>query len=188
MPKAIELKRGMIVEYNGAPHIVHELSRSAPTARGSGTRIRVRLYNVLTKGKADAAFESDELLREADFQRRAASYSYKDGDAYVFMDDEDYTQYSFDGDALGSQVLYIGEELKGAMVLIVNEQPAALELPGTVEMTVESTPPAMKAASATSRTKPASFATGLEVQVPEYIESGEKVRISTATDEFMGRA
>jgi elongation factor P len=104
------------------------------------------------------------------------------------MDDEDYSQYLFKREEIADELLFITEEIKGLQVLMINGEAAALELPPTVDLVIDECAPAMKAASATSRTKPASFATGLVVQVPEYITSGEKIRINTAEKRYMSRA
>ena len=116
------------------------------------------------------------------------SYSYDDGLSLVFMDDSDYTQYMLDKAELEEERLFITESIKGMLALIVDEQVIGLELPQSVEMEIIETSPAIKGASASARTKPAEFSTGLTIQIPEYLAPGERVRINTAEKKFMGRA
>ena len=111
-----------------------------------------------------------------------------DGDAFVFMDAEDYTQYLLGPDVVGDAAGYITEGLEGCYVQVIDDQPVGLQLPPSVVLTVVDTAPELKGASATKRPKPATLQTGLEIQVPEYIVSGERVLVSTLTGEFNGRA
>jgi len=188
MPRAIEIKRGSVIEHEGQAYTVKDMSKSAPTARGSGTVVRLRLNHVVSKLKLDVSFSGEEMVKEADFQRRPASYLYRDGAANVFMDSEDYSQHSFTDDELEGIAEYLSDGIEGLMLLTVDGTPVSLDLPNTVVMEITETPPPMKSASATSRTKTAKFATGLEIQVPEYIANGERVKINTLTAEFSGRA
>jgi elongation factor P len=187
MPLAADVKRGHIIEVDGKVYVVREINRSAPTGRGTGTIFRFKLNHVVSKQRIEASYLADDLIKDADFARRDATLSYREADAVVFMDQQDYSQYSFSNEDLGEQLLFLIDDMQ-VMVLMVDGAPVAIELPASVIMTVEETPPPMRSASATSRTKPAKFATGLEIQVPEYIESGEQVKILTATQEFAGRA
>ena len=104
------------------------------------------------------------------------------------MDDADFSQYMLDKTELEEESLFITESIKGVLALVVDEQVIGLELPQSVEMEVIETSPAIKGASASARTKPAEFSTGLVIQVPEYLAQGERVRINTAEKKFMGRA
>ena len=127
-------------------------------------------------------------LPEVDLTRRQATYSYMDGDNYVFMDVEDYTQYLLGPELVGDGSGYITEGLEGCYVQLLDEAPIALQLPQSVVLEVVETAPEMKGATATKRPKPAKLNTGLEIQVPEYITNGEKIVVSTVTGEFAGRA
>jgi elongation factor P len=188
MPRASEIKRGSVIEHEGQVYAVKDLSKSAPTARGSGTVIRFRLNHVVSKLKLDISVSGDDMIKEADYQRRPASYLYQDGDSYVFMDAEDYGQHSFNSDELDGIAEYLTDGIEGLMLVNVDGNPVSVELPTMVVLEIIETPPPMKAASATSRTKTAKCSTGLEIQVPEYIASGERVKINTTTGEFSGRA
>ncbi|HET9484776.1 MAG TPA: elongation factor P-like protein YeiP [Xanthomonadales bacterium] len=186
--KAYDIKKGMVVEHNGQPYIVRDLERSAPTARGGNTTYRFTLYNVAGGAKLDVSLRADDDLKEVDLARRPATFSYRDGDAFVFMDAEDYTQYQLDADKVGDAAGYITEGLEGCYVMLRDERPIALQLPQSVVLEVVDTAPELKGATATKRPKPAKLSTGIEIQVPEYITTGEKIRVSTETGEFGGRA
>ncbi|MEO5629577.1 MAG: elongation factor P-like protein YeiP, partial [Thermomonas sp.] len=127
-------------------------------------------------------------LKDVELSRRQATYSYRDGDAFVFLDDEDYTPYMLDADVIGEDAGYIVDDLTGCYVQIIDDLPVGLQLPSSVVMVVIDTPPELKGGTATKRPKPAKLSTGIEIQVPEYISNGEKVSVNTATGEFAGRA
>jgi elongation factor P len=186
--KAYDVKRGNVVEHNGATWVVKDLERSAPTARGGNTTYRFTLYSVPGGNKLDISLRADDELVEVDLTRRQATFSYQDGDGFVFMDDEDYTQYLLGRDAVGEQAGYITEGLAGCWVMLKDDAPISLQLPQQVVLEVVETPPELKGATATKRPKPAKLSTGLEILVPEYIVNGEKIRVSTETGEFAGRA
>jgi elongation factor P len=111
-----------------------------------------------------------------------------DGEAFVFMDDEDYTQYILDAATVGDNAGYIVEDAEGYYVQVIDDAPVGLQVPSSVVLTVVDTAPELKGSSATKRNKPAKLNTGIEVQVPEYITNGEKVTVNTLTGEFSGRA
>ncbi|MCE5233947.1 MAG: elongation factor P-like protein YeiP [Mizugakiibacter sp.] len=186
--KASEIKRGNVVEHEGKVYQVREVERSAPTARGGNVTFRFTLYGVPGGQKYDLSLRADDDLKEVDLTRRQATYSYMDGDAFVFMDAEDYTQYVLGPELVGDAAGYITEGLDGCYVQLIDEQPVALQLPQSVALTVVDTAPELKGATATKRAKPARLETGIEIQVPDYITSGERVLVSTVTGEFSGRA
>jgi elongation factor P len=188
LPKASELKQGIAVEINGSPYAVKKIEIRNPTSRGASTLYKIRFTHLKTKQKLDDTFKGDDFLKEADCSRVATQFSYQDGNSYHFMNLENYEQYSFDADDLEGQVEYLTEGLENITILLIDDTPLAIELPASVSMEIIETPPALKGASATNRTKPAQLSTGLEVQVPEYIETGEIIKINTSTGKFMSRA
>ncbi len=188
MPKASDLKRGMIVEINGLPHAVKKLEAKSPSSRGAATLYKVRFNNLQSGQKLDESYKGDDFLKEADCVRRQVQYSYLDGDFYTFMDREDFSQYSLSGDALEAQAGYLTEGLEGITALLMEGEILGIELPQSVSLTIVETAPAIKGATATGRTKPAQLATGLEIQVPEYLSIGEVVKVHTATGKFISRA
>ena len=186
--RASEIKKGNVVEYNNGVYQVRDIERSSPQGRGGNVRFRFIMYSVPGGTKLDASFDADDNLVEVELLRRQATFSYKDGDAFVFMDDEDYTQYQLDAANVGDAAGYITDGLSGCYVQIIDDQPVALQLPTSVVLEVVDTPPELKGGTATKRPKPARLNTGIEIQVPEYITNGEKVWVNTTTGEFGGRA
>ncbi len=187
MPKASDLKRGNVVDIKGVPHVVKLIDCKSPSSRGAQTLYKIRLNNLATGQKLDASFKADEFIKEADCQKIQVQYSYKDADELVFMNMEDYSQYNINQADLDGQLEYLYEGIEGITILFSDEKILGIELPQTVEMEIIETDPSIKGASATGRTKPARFATGLEIQVPEYLELGEVVKINTSTSKFMSR-
>ena len=188
MPKASDVKKNTAVEYNNGVYIIRDIERSVPQGRAGGSIYRMRLYDVVTGSKIDVVFKDSDNLNLADLTRSQVIFSYSDGDEYVFMDTEDYTPYSLDKATIADELLFITEDTQGLQVLIVDGKPVSIELPSAVEMVIVETDPSLKGASASARTKPAILSTGLTVQVPEYIASGEKIKINTTDHKFMSRA
>jgi len=188
MPKASEIKKNTAVEFNGEAYIVRDIERSVPQGRAGGSIYRMRMYNVVTGAKKDESFKDSDMFTLADLVRRSVTYSYSDGDEYVFMDSEDYSSYSLNGDSIADELLFINEDTQGLQVIMVNDAPVALDLPSTVELEIVETDPSLKGGSATARTKPAKLSTGLTVQVPEHISTGEKIKINVEERKFTGRA
>ena len=187
MPKACELKRGMVVDIQGMPHVVRQVEAKSPSSRGAATLYKVRFGNLQTGQKRDDSFKGDDFLKEADCLRMPVQYSYKDGDSYTFMNLEDYSQYSLDAADLEGQIDYLSEGLEGITALLVDGNLLAIELPQTVALEIVETAPGIKGATATGRTKPARLASGLEVQVPEYLETGDVIKVNTASGKFVSR-
>ena len=186
--KAYDVKKGNVVEHNGTVYQVRDIERSSPQGRGGNVKYRFTMYSVPGGQKYDLSVGGDDELKEVELSRRQATFSYKDGEAFVFLDDEDYTPYTLDADALGDNAGYIIPDLSGCYVQIIDDQPVALQLPQSVAIEVVETPPELKGGTATKRPKPARLSTGLEIMVPEYIGTGERVLVNTSTGEFAGRA
>ncbi|EAT13959.1 elongation factor P-like protein YeiP [Bermanella marisrubri] len=188
MPKASDIKKNAAVEYNGSVYIVKDIERSVPQGRAGGSIYRMRMYDVVTGHKVDESFKDSEMLNLADLIRRNATFSYEDGDEMVFMDSEDFTMYNINKEAISEEIQFITEDIQGLYVVVLNDAPVTVELPSTVELEITETDPSIKGASATSRTKPATMSTGLVIQVPEHISTGDRVKINVEEKKFMGRA
>lgn len=188
MPKASEVKKNAAIEFNGRVYFIKDIERSVPQGRAGGSLYRMRMYDVVTGQKVDETFKDSDMLNLADLTRRNAAFSYMDGDAYVFMDSEDYTPYHLDGDAIADEALFINEQTEGVQVIVLEEQPVGVMLPSTVELEITECEPSVKGNSATARTKPATMSTGLVIQVPEHISQGDVIRINVEERKFLGRA
>ena len=188
MPKASELKKGLVVEINGVPHSVKQVDSKSPSSRGAATLYKVRFTNLKTGQKLDESYKGDDFIKEADCIRVPLQFSYLDGDSYMFMNTEDYSQYGLNADEIADQAAYISEGLEDITGLLMDGALLGIELPQSITLAVVDTAPGIKGATAAGRTKSATLSTGLEVQVPEYLESGEIIKVNTVTGKFMSRA
>jgi elongation factor P len=187
MPKVSEIKKGDVVEINGVPHIIKSYDVRNPSSRGASTLYKMRFNNLKTGHKLDETYKSDDILKEVDCPKVSVMYSYIDGDNYVFMNNEDYTQYLINAEELEEERKYITEGLSGITALLWEDQILAIELPTNIDLEVVETNPGSKSSGA-GRTKPAVLSTGYEIQVPEFIEPHEIVKVSTLTGKFLSRA
>ncbi|GAA3953040.1 elongation factor P-like protein EfpL [Allohahella marinimesophila] len=188
MPRAGEIKKGAAVEYDGRVYLIRDIERSVPQGRAGGSLYRMRMYDVVTNAKLDETFKDSDMLNYADLTRRPVMFSYADGDEFVFMDNEDYTQYSLNRAPIADELMFISEETQGLQVVLVGEKPVTVDLPSTVELEITETDPSVKGGSATARTKPATLSTGLVVQVPEHISSGDRIVVNVEERKFLRRA
>ena len=186
--QAKDLKPGAVVNYEGVPVIIESVNVQTPSARGATTLYKFRARNLLSKQKVDITLRGGESLDEADFQRRPVNYMYADPTHVHFLDQVDYNQYSLPQQDLADESRFLTEELEGIMALIYNEQCVGVQLPQTVLLKVTQCDPGVRGNSATSRTKPATLETGHVVQVPEYLDEGEIVKVDTRNGEYLSRA
>lgn len=188
MAKVCDLKKGDVVDINGTPHALEDLTISTPSARGGASLYRMRFRNLVTKQKVDKTSKGDDDLPDIDFQRREVQFSYLDQGTYVFMDVEDFTEIPLLEEDIADEKFYITEAMEGIRALFSEGRVLGLELPATADLEITETGPSMKGASATARTKPATLSTGLVVQVPEYVGQNEVIRVDTRTGKFVSRA
>jgi elongation factor P len=188
MPKASNLKKGDVVRLKNQIYAARHIEVQTPSARGSATLYKVRFAEVRTGQKLDQVFKGNDDLEEVELERRPASYLYRDGDMYIFMDSGSYEQHALSAEALGEDADWLSDGMEGILVLLLDGQPLCIQLPQTVELEIVDTPPVIKGATATNRNKPATLSNGVVVQVPEYIESGTRIRVNTETGKFMARA
>lgn len=186
--EAIEIKRKMFFEHEDIPFHCLDVEISTPTARGGQTLVRIKMRNLITRAVFDKTFKAGDKFKEPDLALSPASYLYSDGDGSHFMDQETYETHTLGPTLLGDALDYLTE---GLIVQIqkYNGNPIGLQLPGQVELTVTYTEPGARGDTASGNvTKPAKLETGIEVKVPLFIKEGEKVKVSTETGEFAGRA
>ncbi len=185
---AKDLKPGTVFKYNDAPHILETMTVQSPSARGGNTLYKFRARNLVTKQKADLSCKGTDQLEDADFQKREVTLMYTDADAVHLLDSADYNQYSIPSADVEHEMQYVAEGLEGLMALIYDGECVGIQVPTTVELTITLTDPGVKGDRATGRTKPATLESGAQIQVPEYLKQGEKIKVDTRTHEFLGRA
>ena len=185
---AINVKRRTLFELDDTPYSCLEVEVNTPTARGGQTLVRIKMRNLLTNSVFDKTFKASDKFKEPDLQKVPSSFLYSDGEGFHFLDQESFETLTLARDVIGTASDFlIGDTL--VEVLKYNGNPIGLELPMFVELAVASTEPGVRGNSSSgSVTKPATLETGLEIQVPLFIKEGEKVKVSTETREFAGRA
>ena len=186
--EAIAIKRKMYFEFEDAPFHCLDVEISTPTARGGQTLVRLKMRNLLTRAVFDKTFKAGDKFKEPDLAQGPASYLYSDGDGSHFMDQESYETHTLNGEMIGDSLDFL---IEGQIIQIqkYNGNPIGLQLPTHVELAVTYTEPGARGDTASGNvTKPAKLETGLEIKVPLFIKEGEKVKVSTETREFAGRA
>jgi elongation factor P len=185
---AIDIKRKMFFELENTPYYCLDVEVSTPTARGGQTLVRLKMRNLLTRAVFDKTFKASDKFKEPDLDTVEASYLYSDGDGSYFLDQTTFDTLTLSPDKLGDALDFL---LEGAILQVdkYNGNPISLRLPAQVELAVTYTEPATRGDTASgSVTKAAKLDTGLEIRVPFFIKEGEKIRVSTETREFAGRA
>ena len=185
---AIDVKRKMYFEFENTPYACLDAEVNTPTARGGQTLVRLKMRNLLTQAVFEKTFKASDKFKEPDLEIVPASYLYSDADGSHFLDQESFETLPLAAEMLGNALDFLVE---GAMVQLhkYNGNPIGLQLPQYVELAVSYAEPGARGDSSSgSVTKSARLETGLEIKVPLFIKDGEKVRVSTETGEFSGRA
>ncbi len=187
MVPAKDFKRRMVVEIDGAPHMIEQIQVQTPSARGAATLYKIKARNLKSKNRVEKSYRGTDALSESSFERRQVQFLYRDADSLHFMDSSTFNQFSFLLEELRDQSPFMTENMEGVESLVVDDEVIAIELPDTVELPIVETAPGVRGNSATGRTKPATLSTGYVVQVPEHLDQGEIVRVDTRTGEYLGR-
>ena len=185
---AINVKRKTLFEFENVPFACLEAEVHSPTARGGQTLVKLKMRNLLTNAVFEKTFKAGDKFKEPDLMFVSASYLYSDGDGSHFLDQESYETLTLNEGIVGSALDFL---LSGTIVQLqkYNGNPIGVQLPMFVELEVSYTEPGVRGDSSSgSVTKPAKLETGMEIRVPLFIKEGEKVKVSTETREFAGRA
>ena len=183
--QSTRLRKGMLVKLNDELYRVMDVTHLTP---GKGKAfVQSRMRNVRAGTLLDHKFRSAESVARAAFDDREMQFTYRDGDAFHFMDLETYEQLEMRAETLGDSVNYLLPEAT-IRVSLFEGQAVGLDLPMSVELTVQETAPAIKGATANAQLKPATLETGLVVQVPPFISNGDRIRVNTETGEYQSRA
>jgi elongation factor P len=178
------MKKGMLIKIGQDLFRVLELQHVTPgNLRGF---VRVKFRNIRTGALADQKLRSEDSVDRATLDEREMQYLYRDGDAFHFMDTSTYEQLHIDAEALGDNVNYL---VPDALIKVefYGSDPVGIELPPTVDLVVDDTAPGIKGATASNQIKPARLETGLVVNVPPFVNTGDKVRVNTETGEYLSR-
>ena len=186
--EAKELKKKLLITIDGLPFSIIDVMYATPSARGASTMARVKVRNLLNGAVLEKNFRTSERFQVPDVEETPASFLYSDTDAFYFMDETSFEQFSLSLEKMGDLKGYIkeGVEIKAVKY---NGNYISLSLPVYVELKVVSTEPVIKGATASGNvTKSAELETGITVRVPMYIEQDDKVKVNTQTGEVAGRA
>lgn len=187
MPKVSDLKKNAIVDINGEPHSIDKLEIKSPTARGGNTIYKYRFRNLITGNKVDKSLKGDDMVQEFELEKKKCQFLYKDDNISSFMDSNDYSQYEINNDVIEFALPYLKDNQEDIIALTSEGNILTVNLPASVELLITDCAPGVKNASATSRTKPATLETGLVVQVPEYVEQDDVIKVNTDTGDFLAR-
>ncbi len=183
-----DLKRGVRILIDGDPYSVIDVHVQSPSARGASSLSKVKVRNLRTGNVFDKTFRGGDKLEEPNLELRSVQFLYSDADQFHFMDVESYDQFALSNEELGDTTGYLKEGLDGLRSVVFNDQVISVDLPLTVVLQVTETAPAIKGATAQAQTKPAILETGLEIQVPAYLENEELVQVDTRDGRFISRA
>jgi elongation factor P len=180
-----ELKNGMVLNLDGQLWSVVWFQHHKP-GKG-GAVVRTKLKNVLSGKVVDKTFNADVKVDTANVDKRQMQYLYNDGESYVFMDSSTYDQIHLGEDIVGEASHFMLDN-QDVIVSMHESTPLFIELPASVELTIEYTEPGVQGDRSSGGTKPARLETGFEIQVPLFITSGEKVKVDTRDGSYLGRA
>jgi elongation factor P len=186
--EAIEIKRKMYIEFEGAPFHCLDVEVSRPTARGGQTLVRVKMRNLITRAVFDKTFKAGEKFAEPDLESIPASFLYSDGSGYHFMNQDTFETLTLNAEVVGDDRFLLADNVL-VQIQLFNGRPIGLQFAPHVELRVASTEPGVRGDTASGGvTKAAVLETGLEIRVPLFIKEGETVKVHSETREFAGRA
>jgi elongation factor P len=182
-----DFKRGLVIQLDSAPCLILDYTTQSPSARGGNTLVKVKYRNLLTAQVLEKTFKSGDRVDEADFERRKGQFLYAAGEGGVFMDLENYEQYEINEELFEPVQGFLLEGID-VQLGVFQGRVVSIDPPMIVELTVTETAPAIRNATATAQTKEALLETGLRIQVPGYLESGEAIKVDTREGRFVSRA
>ncbi|MEO0024528.1 MAG: hypothetical protein RL196_969 [Actinomycetota bacterium] len=184
MATSNDLKNGLVLNIEGQLWTVVEFQHVKP---GKGAAfVRSKLKNILTGKVVDKTFNAGVKVETANVDKREMQYLYMDGDSYVFMDLENYEQVSLPEVVVGDAINYMLEN-QNAIVAMNEGNPIYVELPASVVLVITYTEPGLQGDRSSGGTKPATVETGLQIQVPLFVEQGTRVKVDTRTGDYLGR-
>ena len=183
--QATRLRKGMLIKVGDDLFRILDLHHLTPGNKRA--HIQARMRNIRTLALADHKFRAEEDVERATLDEREMQYLYHDGDNYYFMDTSTFEQIHISSEALGDSTNYLIPD-SVIRVEFYGEEPVGIELPPTVDLVVKETVPGIKGATASAQVKPATLETGLVVQVPPFVNEGDRIRVSTETGEYQSRA
>ena len=186
--KANEMKKGLVINQDNKKILIRKVVVQSPSSRSGSTLYKITGNDISSGQKFERRYKGDEVITPVDVSRHSVQLLFHDNDSYTFMDSENYEQFMLPADALIDEAAFLYDGMEDLSALISEGELLGVELPTTMALEISECAPAMKAASSSARTKPATLSTGLVIQVPEYLTPGELIKINTETREFISRA
>lgn len=184
MYTASDLKKGLRIKIDNEPYIVTEFNFVKP---GKGQALyRSKLKNMLTGSQFERTFRSVDTFESADLQEKKTQFLYKEGEKYCFMDNHNYEQFYLTEAQVGDAKNFLIDNIE-AEILMFEDRPLDVSLPNFVDLIVTQADPWAKGDTVSGNTKPVTLQTGYQIQVPPFIEQGEKIRVDTRTGEYLTR-
>jgi len=188
MPTTSDFKRGMLIEMDGDPYAVEDVSVQTPSARGAATLVRAKLRNLRSKQLLSKTFKAGERIKEPDYEIRPSQYLYDEGgEVFYFMDDENYEQSGMSKADIEYELNFLRPNDPCRLVFF-DGNPIGIQLPHTVVLGVAETEPALKGDTVNNVTKTATLETGLEVQVPLFVSEDDELIIDTRDGRYVRRS
>ena len=184
MYSTADFRKGLKIELDGAPYVIVDFLHVKP-GKG-GAFVRTKIKHLVTGRVLDQTFRSGERVKRPDLVEREMQFLYREGNDFYLMDNETFEQFVITAEQLGDAVLFLCDNLN-VQVLFFNQQPVAVELPTFVELEVAETEPGVRGDTASGGTKPATLESGTVVQVPLFINEGDRVKIDTRTGAYIER-
>ena len=184
MYTASDLRKGLRIKIDNEPYIVTEFNFVKP---GKGQALyRCKLKNMLTGSQFERTFRSVDTFESADLQEKKMQFLYKEGEKYCFMDNQSYEQIFLTEDQVGDARNFLIDNLD-VEVLMFEDRPLGVSVPNFVDLIVTQADPWAKGDTVSGTTKPVTLQTGYQIQVPTFVEQGEKIRVDTRTGEYLTR-
>jgi elongation factor P len=184
MYSASDLRKNLRIKLEGDPYIVTEFNFVKP---GKGQALyRCKLKNMITGNQFERTFRSVDVFEPADLQEKKMQYLYEEGGQYHFMDNASYEQIALSADQVGDAAHFLIDNLE-VEILLFEDKPLGISLPNFVDLTVTRADPWAKGDSVSDNSKPVILQTGYQIQVPPFVEEGEKIRVDTRTGEYLTR-
>ena len=184
MIQATQIRPGMILVHEGDLYRVMAIQHVTPgNKRG---KMQVEMRRLKDGTKIEYRYRSEDSVEKATLEQRDMEYLYKDGEHFCFMDSSNYEQVHLSSEMLGTAVHYLQPNTK-VVVDLYQDAPVGVEIPSTMDLKVVETEPVFKGATAASSYKPAKLENGITVKVPPFVKEGDRVRVDTATDEYLER-
>lgn len=183
--RAIDLRRGIAVEWSGKLYVVHDFAK---VSKGNWRSfMQVKLKDVQTGNIFEQRFRVDDLLEQAFMETKPMEYLYSETGTHYFMDQQTYDQLELGDDVVGDSKLYLKPNTP-VQITMYQGKPFSIELPNTVELEIVDCPPSVKGATVSNVGKDAKLETGLILNVPDFISQGTVIKVDTRTGEYLGRA